>query len=603
LHFKWQPGENLEVEKRRYGDGELFRRLLKQARPYWLHLAGVFLLSLLAAPLALLGPLPLKLAVDSALGSQPLPASLRALFGGTAPPSSGTVLILVVVLLLAITLLLYLQALSLWILTTFVGEKLVLEFRALLFRHVQRLSIAYHDNMGTSDSTYRIQYDAPAIQYILTNGIIPLISAALTLFGMIYVTARLDWRLALVALGVCPALSAATRTFGRRVRSQWHDLKKFDSAAMSVVQEALSAVRVVKAFGREDHEQGRFLRESGERVQREIRLSFVQGTFDLVIGMILAIGTAAVLYLGVSHVRSGSLSLGSLLLVMAYLAQLYDPLKTLSKKMTDLQSSLTSAERTFALLDESPDVAEKTDARSILKADGAVTFRDVSFCYEDGHPVLQHVSFEVVPGARVGIAGPTGAGKTTLVNLLTRFYDPNSGSILLDGVDLREYRVADLRNQFALMLQEPVLFSTSISENIAYARPDATTAEIMEAAKAANAHEFVMNLPQGYDTLVGERGMRLSGGERQRISLARAFLKNAPLLILDEPTSSVDDKTETGIMDTMERLMNDRTVFIIAHRLGTLKNCDIMLRLEEGILVNAEPIAHAASPKGGGLRA
>ena len=269
---------------------------------------------------------------------------------------------------------------------------------------------------------------------------------------------------------------------------------------------------------------------------------------------------------------------------MSYLAQLYAPLKTISKSAATLQSSLASAERAFALLDEAPDVVERPNAGRLLRASGAVAFHNVSFAYNGGAPVLHDVSFDIRPGTRVGIMGMTGAGKTTLVSLLTRFYDPTAGQILLDGVDLRDYKLADLRNQFAIVLQEPVLFSTSIAENIAYARPDASEEEIIEAAKAANAHEFIVSLPQGYETLVGERGMRLSGGERQRISLARAFLKDAPILILDEPTSSVDMKTEAAIMEAMERLMQGRTAFIIAHRLSTLTNCDVLLKIENGRL-------------------
>jgi ATP-binding cassette subfamily B protein len=274
-----------------------------------------------------------------------------------------------------------------------------------------------------------------------------------------------------------------------------------------------------------------------------------------------------------------------MLLIMSYLSQLYSPLKTISRKIASIQSHLASAERAFIVLDEAPDVCEKRKAKPILRSLGAVAFRDVSFSYEKENQVLRSISFDVPPGTRVGIAGRTGAGKTTLMSLLSRFYDPSVGQILLDDVDLREYRVDDLRNQFGIVLQEPVLFSTSITENIAYARPNALQEEIMEAAKAANAHDFIINLPNGYNTLVGEAGMRLSGGERQRVSLARAFLKDAPILILDEPTSSVDMKTESVIIEAMERLMKGRTTFMIAHRLSTLKNCDFLLVIENGRLI------------------
>ena len=305
---------------------------------------------------------------------------------------------------------------------------------------------------------------------------------------------------------------------------------------------------------------------------------------------------AGVLFIGVRHVRSGALTLGQLLIVMGYLAQLYQPLKTISRKTSSRQFYLASAERAFALLDERPDVPERSHARSIGRAAGAVAFRHVSFAYNPDHPVLHDVSFEVPPGARVAIEGPTGAGKTTLVGLLIRFYDPTAGGILLDGVDLRDYRLADLRNQFTIVLQEPVLFSTSIAENIAYGRPGANELDIVRAAAAAGAHDFVVRLPRGYATPVGERGMQLSGGERQRIALARAFLKDAPLLILDEPTSSVDVKTEAAILDAMDRLMQGRTAFVITHRTSALATCDMRLQLEGGRLVEMAPSLTCQEP-------
>jgi ATP-binding cassette subfamily B protein len=289
------------------------------------------------------------------------------------------------------------------------------------------------------------------------------------------------------------------------------------------------------------------------------------------------------------------LTIGGLLLVMAYLAQLYGPLTTISRKVATIQSHLASLDRAFAVLDTAPDVPERTGARELVRADGAVSFRNVSFGYAADRAILRDVSFDLTPGTRLGISGTTGAGKTTLVSLLTRFYDPAEGQILLDGVDLRDYRLADLRAQFAIVLQEPVLFSTTLGENIAYGRPGASEGEIIEAAKAANVHDFIVGLPEGYDTPVGERGMRLSGGERQRISLARAFLKDAPILILDEPTSSVDTVTEGLIMEAMERLMRGRTTLMIAHRLSTLAHCDTRISLTEGRVTVAK-VANDAEP-------
>ncbi|MBI4495006.1 MAG: ABC transporter ATP-binding protein [Chloroflexi bacterium] len=564
-------------------DLTLYGRLLRLARPCWPHIAGLFLLGLLSTPVALLTPLPLKIAVDSVIGSRPLPGFLDTLWPATLR-SGTTLLTLSVGLLLAVTLLGQLQELALTLLRTYAGDRLVLTLRAELFRNAQRLSLAYHDAKGTTDSAYRVQHDASAIQGIAVDGVIPFVTAGFALAGMIYVIARIDWQLALVALAISPVLFVISRAYRQQVRQEWREAKKLESSALSVVQEALSAIRVVKAFGQEDHERERFAHQSQEGMQAHLRVSLVEGSFNLLVGLATAAGTAAFLFVGVSHVLSGALTLGDMLLVTGYLSQLYAPLRTISKNSVALQASLASAERAFALLDEAPDVVERPGARALGRACGAVAFRNVSFAYGDGRPALHDVSFEVGAGARVGISGPTGAGKTTLVNLVTRFYDPTAGQILLDGLDLREYRLADLRAQFALVLQEPVLFSTSVAENIAYARPGASWGEIVAAARAANAHEFITRLPQGYETPVGERGMQLSGGERQRISLARAFLKNAPILILDEPTSAVDVQTEAAIMEAVEHLMRGRTTFLITHRQDTLKSCDVLLDIEHGRL-------------------
>jgi ATP-binding cassette subfamily B protein len=556
--------------------------LLRQARPYWLHIAGVFLVSLLSTPLALLTPLALKIVVDSVIGSHPLPGFLDALLPSFATESDRALLVFAAIFFVAVALLSQLQQLGNNLLRTYTGERLVLGFRSLIFRHSQRLSLSYHDSKGTADSTYRIQYDAPAMQQIAVDGFIPLATAGITLVAMIIITARIDWQLALVALAISPILVGLIRVYRQRLRNQSREVRRLETSALSVVQEVLTAIRVVRAFGQESREEKRFVDESTNGMRARLRLALGEGGFGLVVNMTTSIGTATILFIGVLHVQSGVLTLGDLLLIMSYVVQLYEPLRTIGRQSVTLQRSLASAERAFALLDEDPDVIERPNSRPISRARGELAFRNVTFAYDGDRPVLHDVSFEIRAGTRLGIAGATGAGKTTLVNLLSRFYDPTSGQIVLDGVDLRDYKLADLRDQFTIVLQEPVLFSTSVSENIAYARPNAGFGDIVAAAKAADAHNFITELPNGYDTLVGERGMRLSGGERQRISLARAFLKDAPIIILDEPTNSVDMKTEASIMDSMELLTQGRTTIMIAHRLSTLENCDELLEIENG---------------------
>jgi len=568
------------------GDVVLFRRLLSQARPYWPHVAALFLLSLLSSPLSLLAPLPLKIAVDSVIGSHPLPHAIAPLVPEAITRFPGALLAFAIGLLVAVALLRQLQGLTNTLLQAYVKEKLVQSFRARLFRHGQRLSLAYHDARGTSDSTYRIQHDATAIQYVLIESVIPFISATVTLVGMIYVMTRIDWQLALIALAISPGLVVTGRIFRRRLRRHSREAKKLESSTMSIVQEVLGALRVVKAFGQEAREEERFIRRSTEGMKVRLRLASLEGSFNVLVGLATAVGMAAVLLIGVRHVGAGVLTLGELLMVMAYMNQLYEPLKTISRKAATLQLHLASAERAFALLDEPSDVEERPDARPLGRANGAIAFRNVSFAYGKDRPVLHGISFNIESGTRLGIAGASGAGKSTLISLLTRFYDPTAGAIFLDGIDLRDFRLEDLRRQFAVVPQDPVLFSASIAENIAYARPGANESNLVAAAQAANAHEFIVRLPRAYDTQVGERGVQLSGGQRQRIAIARAFLKDSPVLILDEPTSAVDAEAETAIVEAIRRLMRGRTVILITHRSRLLERCTSLVVLENGRLVS-----------------
>jgi ATP-binding cassette, subfamily B, bacterial len=557
-------------------DFELLRRLWVEAAPYRKHLLGIFLIGLLWSPLALLAPLPLKIAVDSAIGTEALPAFLgdiSSLAGGLA---------IAVSLAVALALLGAVQGLGDSLLRTYIAEQLTLKFRSRLFRHAQRLSLAYHDRNGSFDATYRILGDAPCIQWVTIYGIIPVLTAVVTLASMVYVTAVIDWPLAVVALGVSPIMFALSRVHSRNVRPRWDRNRELEGETLSIAQEVLSMLRVVKAFGRESYEEDRFARRSEKVIASNVTLAAINGGFDLLKSLTVAVGGAVVLAVGVVHVRSGLLTVGELILVTGYIWQIMGPVHTISNSLSSMQVAFASARRAFAVLDRPPDADERASAHALHRARGEIQFQEVTFGYEGRQSTLDRVSFKVCAGTCLGIVGPSGSGKTTLLSLLMRFYNPSAGAILLDGQDIRDYRLADLRNQFAIVFQEPVLFSTSIAENIAYGRPDATIEQIIEAAKAANIHGFIITLPNGYQTQVGERGMSLSGGERQRISIARAFLKDAPVLILDEPTSSVDAQTEGAILEVLKRLIEGRTTLITAHRLSTLLHCTGRIELRLG---------------------
>lgn len=575
------------MKSRHQSDATILRRLWQQARPYWPHIGAILALDLLATPLALLSPLALKLVVDNVLGSEPLPGFLVPVLPDSWQASSTALLVFAACLLVAVAALTQLQSLGASFLRTYTGEKLSLGFRSRLFWHGQRLSLAFHDRKGVTHSLYRVQYDAVSLQSVTISGFIPMIAALVTVVSMIYVMANISGQIALVALVVVPLLLILVKSYRQPLRDGWRKQKRLDSAAISVIHEVFSSLRVVKAFTQEQREQERYTSNASKSLAARLRVTLLEGSFGLATGLTTAVGTGIVLFLGVKMIMAGSMTVGDLLVVMTYLGLLYGPLKTIGKQLGKMQNSLAGAERAFEFLDEEADVPERDQARSLVRARGAFRLEEVGFEYEAGNPVLRVISLDIPAGSRVGIAGKTGAGKTTLMSLLMRFYDPTTGRILLDGTDLRDYRVADLRQQYGIVLQEPVLFSNTVADNIAYGRPDAGKEDIVAAAKSANAHNFIKSLPDGYDTLVGERGMRLSGGERQRISLARAFLRDAPVLLLDEPTSSVDVKTEGVIMEAMERLMQGRTTFMIAHRLSTLDMCDMLLEVSDGRIKEA----------------
>src|SRR3989454_2866001 len=556
------------------------QRALEDLRPFFGPLIVLLLVSLLAIPITLIVPLPIKILVDSVLGSQSLPGYLTILLGSQV--SKSFAIWLAISMLLGTAVLTWLlNMVNVWY-SNKVGNRMTLDIRARLFRQMQRLSIAYHDTMGAADSAYRTLNDAPMLRSFGIDSIIPLTSSILTLAAMILVMVYLDWQLALIALLVSPFMFVLTFVFRPRIRAGWRRFRASESAAMAVAQESLGASRLVKSYGQEERKNEQLVSHYNESLSAQLKVQVDVAFYSLLVGVVTAAGLAAVLYIGIGHVQAGVLSLGSLLVVNYYVTQLYGPLRNVGQSILDIQMSMTGIERYHVVLDEKPDVPESPNALPLVRAKGKIAFQKVSFEYTKDHGVLHEVSFELPSGNRLGVVGPTGSGKTTLSTLLLRLFDPTDGVITLDDIDLRDYKLADLRNQFAVVHQETVLFSTTVAENIHFARPSATMDEVVRAATAAKAHEFITSLPNGYDTLVGERGMKLSGGERQRISLARAFLKNAPILILDEPTSSLDVHTEAAILETIQELMKGKTTLMIAHRPSTLRNCNIILVLEEG---------------------
>jgi ATP-binding cassette, subfamily B, bacterial len=463
-----------------------------------------------------------------------------------------------------------------------IGLQALLKLRTDLYAYLQSLSLKYHDARRSADSSFRVAYDSQSIQTIYNKGFTNIFASVVALIGTFIVMMRLDWVLTLLSLAIVPFIIGAIYFFARRIRRESTSIQEHESAVLAQAQEGLSSIRMVHAFGREDFEVRQFHQQAQQSLQANLRLTLTNVNSALVISTLMVIGTAAMYYVGTLHVLAGVLSLGSLLVFSAYLLMLYQPLESLTYTTWAMEGATAGAKRCFEVLDRQDDVRDSPNAVEISSARGAIDFRSVNFGYAEDRTVLRDVNLRIEPNQIVGLAGGTGAGKSTLLSLVPRFYDATTGSVTLDGRDVREITKKSLRAQIAIVLQDTLLFSTTIRENIAYGRPDASDKEIIEAARRAQAEEFIVQMPQGYDSLVGERGGHLSVGQRQRIGIARAFLKNAPILLLDEPTSALDPATEAAIMQVIRELMRGRTTLIATHRLATIHNLDQIIVLDHG---------------------
>jgi ATP-binding cassette subfamily B protein len=557
------------------------RRILPYLRPYWKLAVFALVLTLLAALFSLLLPWPLALMFDSVLGDRPLPGALNSLFG-----SVGKVPLLVLLAVSTVVLSAMQGVFGLLeeYITAKVDQYMTLEFRSDLFRHAQRLSFAYHDQRRTGQFIALINLQAASAGNIIV-AIPPILQSVATLVGMLVIALSINVKLTLLVISVVPFIYYSTGQYTRRIEPRLIKVRGMEGESLSIVHEAMAMLRVIVPFGLESHHYERF-REQGERaVAARVDLTVRQTVFSVIVNVLTAIGTALVLGYGAYLILQGQFSGGRLLVMMTYTASAYQPLEQMAATIGSLQEQFVNARGALALRDAQVDIEDAPDAVDIERARGEIAFEGVDFSYQRRVDTLKDISFQVRAGQRVALVGPTGAGKTTLISLLPRFYDPARGCVLLDGTDLRKLTLASLRRQISIVLQEPLLFSGTIAENIRYGRLEASMEEVVQAAKDANAHDFIMRLPDKYATRLGERGAQLSGGERQRISVARAFLKDAPICILDEPTSSIDSRTEAVILDSLERLMLGRTTFMIAHRLSTVRNADVIVVLNHGRLV------------------
>jgi ATP-binding cassette subfamily B protein/subfamily B ATP-binding cassette protein MsbA len=551
-------------------------------RPYRGRVAILTAIAVTNVGLGLLAPWPLKLVIDDVLTGRPLPGALDRLGSSIAGDNRAALLVLVVcggLLLQVLTQTLSMVNVQVQVDT---GQRLVYALRARLLAHLQALALRHHIVTRTADSVYRLEADAYCVHDLVMTGLFSLFVSMLTLVAMFVVLLRLDPALALLSMVVVPLLFACLRYYSKTMVDRAQRVKELESKLVDRLYEILSGIKVVKSFAREPHELERFAGTGRETMSARLRYTWQESLFTWVVAVITLSGTAVVLTVGGLHVLSGELTVGGLLVVIAYLASVYGPLSSIAHTTGVLQNAVASSRRVrevFALVPEALDRPDAIDASGIT---GEIRFEHVSFAYEEGRPVLHDVSFTARPGEMVALVGLTGAGKSTLASLVPRLYQPTEGRVLIDGVDAAQYQLRGLRQRIAIVLQDAMLFGGTVADNLRYGRLDATMDEVQEAARAAHAHDFIMRLPNGYDTPLAQAGGSLSGGERQRLSIARALLKDAPILILDEPTSSLDAISEAAVFDAFRRLRQGRTTLVIAHRLSTIRDADRILVLHEG---------------------
>jgi subfamily B ATP-binding cassette protein MsbA len=554
-------------------------------RPHWKTLTLAFVAVIAESATDLLDPWPLKVVFDHVLGSKPTPAWMTSIANATFGTDKFALLTFAALAVVVIAIAGALSSYAEKYLTTSVGQWVMHDLRRILYHHIQRLSLSYHDKKRTGDLISTVTSDIGAIQDVISNVLLGVVVNVMTLLGMIAVMFYLNWRFTLIALSVAPALALVVYSFTRRIKQASREVRKKEGEVVSILEEVLSSIRVVKAFTREDYEQRRFEQQSEESVEMALRARGVKAKLAPIVEVIVAGGTCVVLWYGTRLVLSGQLTSGSLLVFLLYLGKMYKPMRELSKMTDTISKAVVGFERIQEVLDTERQVRNLRGARNAPPFKGQIEFDHVYFGYEEENPILKDLSLNIKPGQVAALVGPTGAGKTTIASLIPRFYDPNTGTVKIDGTDVRKFKIKSVRQQISFVLQESLLFRATIRQNIAYGRPEAKREEIIEAAKLANAHEFIEKMPQGYDTMVGERGETLSGGQRQRIAIARAVIRNAPILILDEPSSGLDAVSEELVFDALARLMKGKTSIVIAHRLSTIRQADVIFVIDKGVVV------------------